>query len=159
MVAGEDRKPCDEAEIAFGNQSTCALLAAAQVGYRSQVSAAMNASIVVAVPETGCVPLENAEQMAGNIAVIQRAPRCTFAVQASMAQAAGAVAAIVTDDRDEDLSNMAGDFSAGDFSAVTIPAMMVTQDAGDKLRENLGQACAIRIGTLRDVITCGNIRI
>jgi hypothetical protein len=151
MVAGEHRKPCDEAEIAFGNQRTCALLAAAQVGYRSQVRVAMNASIVVAVPETGCAPLENAEQMAGNIAVIQRAPQCTFAVQASMAQAAGAVAAIVTDDRDEDLSSM-----AGDFSAVTIPAMMVTQDAGAKLRENLGQACAIAIGTLRDVIARSN---
>ena len=110
----------------------------------------MNASIVVAVPETGCAPLENAEQMAGNVAVIQRA-QCTFAVQASMAEAAGAVAAIVTDDRDEDLSSM-----AGDFSAVTIPAMMVTQDAGAKLRENLGQACAIAIGTLRDVIARSN---
>ncbi len=100
---------------------------------------------MLAVPETGCGPLENAEQMAGNIAVMQRA-QCTFVVQASMAEAAGAVAAIVIDDRNEDLSNM-----DGDFSAVTIPAMVVTQDAGAKLCENLGRACAIGIGTLRDV--------
>ena len=113
----------------------------------------MNASIVLAVPETGCDPLKNAEQIAGNIVVIKRA-QCTFAVQASMAEAAGAVAVIIFDDRNEELSNM-----AGDFAAVAIPVMMVTQDAGAKLRENLGQACAIRIGTLRDVITCGNIRI
>jgi hypothetical protein len=110
----------------------------------------MNVSNVVAVPEAFCDPLENIEQIAGNIVVIKRA-QCTFEVQASMAEAAGAVAAIVTNDRNKDLWNI-----AGDFSAVTIPVMMVTQDAGAKLRENLGQACAIWIGT---VITSRNIQM
>ena len=103
---------------------------------------ALNASIVVAVPETGCDPMENAEQIAGNIAVIKRG-ECTFAEKASGAEGAGAVAVIITNNRIEELWNMAGD----EFSAVGIPSMMVTQDAGAQLRENSGQACAIAIGT------------
>ncbi len=88
----------------------------------------------------GCTPLENAEQMAGNVAVINRGA-CLFAEKARNAQAAGAVAVIITDNRIQPLIAM-----TGDFSAVTIPAMMVTQDGGAELSKNSGRACAIRIG-------------
>ena len=139
MVAG-DHRPCEEAEITFGKLRTCAKYADAQDSYRSQVVEMLNASTVVAVPEMGCTPLENAEQMAGSIAVINRGA-CFFAEKARNAEAAGAVAVIITNNRIEPLVTM-----TGDFSAVTIPAMMVTQDGGAELRKNSGRACAIRIG-------------
>jgi hypothetical protein len=139
MVAG-DHRPCEEAEITFGKLRTCAKYADAQDSYRSQVVEMLNASTVVAVPEMGCTPFENAEQMAGNIAVINRGA-CFFAEKARNAEAAGAVAVIITNNRIEPLVKM-----TGDFSAVTIPAMMVTQDGGAELRKNSGRACAIRIG-------------
>jgi hypothetical protein len=78
--------------------------------------------------------------MAGNIAVINRGA-CTFAEKARNAQAAGAVAVVISNNRIEALSKM-----SGDFSAVTIPAMMVTQAGGAKLRESTGRAGAIVIG-------------
>ena len=139
MVAG-DLRPCAEAEITVGNVRACALYADAQDSYRSQATEVLNASTVVAVPEMGCSPLENAEQMAGNIAVINRGA-CFFAEKARNAEAAGAVAVIITNNRIEPLVKM-----SGDFSAVTIPSMMVTQDGGAELRKNSGRACAIRIG-------------
>ena len=123
MAAG-DHRPCEEAEITFGKLRTCAKYADAQDSYRSQVVEMLNASTVVAVPEMGCTPLENAEQMAGNVAVINRGA-CKYADKA----------------RNEPLGKM-----TGEFSAVTIPAMMVTQDGGAELRKNSGRACAIRIG-------------
>ncbi len=116
------------------------MYADAQDSYRSQVVETLNASMVVAVPEMGCTPLENAEQMAGNIAVINRGA-CFFAEKARNAETAGAVGVIITNNRIESLVKM-----TGDFSAVTIPAMMVTQDGGAELRKNSGRACAIRIG-------------
>jgi hypothetical protein len=100
--------------------------------------------MVLAVPEMGCSPLENAAQVAGNIAVINRGA-CFFAEKALNAQAAGAVAVIIMNNRidpDEPLVTR----MSGDFSAVTIPAMMVSQAGGKKLRENLGRAAAIKIG-------------
>ena len=139
MVAG-DHKPCEEAEITFGKLRTCALVALAQESYRNQVMEFLNASTVVAVPEFGCTPLENAAQIAGNIAVIGRGT-CPFAQKASIAQAAGAVAVVITDNRVAVLLKM-----VGDFSAVAIPAMMVTQDSGAKLRENSGRVATIGIG-------------
>jgi hypothetical protein len=139
MVAG-DHRPCEEAEITFGKLRTCAMYAEAQDSYRSQVVEVLRASTVVAVPEMGCTALENVEQMAGNVAVINRGA-CFFAEKARNAEAAGAVAVIITNNRIEAPWKM-----AGDFSAVTIPAMMVTQDGGAELRRNSGRACAIRIG-------------
>ena len=127
------------------------MLAGAQDSYRTQAMEVLNASTVVAVPELGCAALENVEQMAGNIAVIRRGD-CTFAEKASNAQAAGAVAVVITNNRIGAAYTM-----TGDFSAVTIPAMMVTQDAGAELRGNSGRACAIAIGTrsVTDAATAG----
>ena len=139
MAAG-DHRPCEEAEITFGKLRTCANYADAQDSYRSQVVEMLNASTVVAVPEMGCTPLENAEQIAGNVAVINRGA-CKYADKARNAEAAGAVAVIITNNRIEPLVTI-----PGDFSAVTIPAMMVTQDGGAELRKNSGRACTIRIG-------------
>ena len=141
MIAG-DHRPCEEAEITFGTVRACAMYADVQAeNYQYlQPMEVLSSSTVVAVPEMGCSPLENGVQMAGNIAVITRGA-CTFTEKALNAQAAGAVAVIITDDRVQGLDPM-----PGNFSGVTIPAMMVTQDGGARLRENSGRACAIRIG-------------
>ena len=55
----------------------------------SQATEVLNASTVVAVPEMGCSPLENAEQMAGNIAVINRGA-CSFTEKALLIYREGA---------------------------------------------------------------------
>jgi hypothetical protein len=120
----------------------CAKYAAAQDSYRSQVVKILNASTVEAAPETGCTRLQNAEQIAGNVAVIKRGGGCTFVEKARNAQAAGAVAVIITDNQQIEPPIA----MPGDFSAVSIPAMMVTQDGGAELRENSGRACTIQIG-------------
>jgi hypothetical protein len=109
----------------------------------------LNASTVVAVPEMGCSSLENGKQMAGNIAVVTRG-LCSFTEKARNAEAAGAVAVVITDDRIDRLSAMLGNVSA---SGVTIPAMIVTQAGGEKLRENAGRACTVRIGKLSGAIS------
>ena len=140
MVAGVD-EPCEEAEITVGKLRACAETHAdAQESYRSQVAEMLNASIVFAVPEMGCSPLENAAQVAGNIAVINRGA-CLFTDKALNAQAAGAAAVIITNNRVGPLSRM-----SGDFSAVTIPAMMVTKADGESLRDNAGRPGTITIG-------------
>jgi hypothetical protein len=145
-VAGVD-EPCEDsqAEITVGELRACASYADAdaQDSFRSQPMELLSSSMVLAVPEMGCSPLENAAQVAGNIAVINRGA-CLFTEKALNAQAAGAVAVIIMNNRiepDEPLARM-----SGDFSAVTIPAMMVSQAGGKKLRENLGRAAAIKIG-------------
>ncbi len=146
MVAG-DHRPCEEARIAFAELWMCAKYAVAQDSYRSQVVEILNASTVVAAPEVGCTRLQNAEQIAGNIAVIKRGGGCLFAEKARNAQAAGAVAVIITDNQQiQPLIAM-----TGDFSAVSIPAMMVTQEHGEELRKNSGRACTIQIG-MRSIV-------
>jgi hypothetical protein len=138
-VAGVD-EPCEEAEITVGELRACASYADAQDSFRSQPMELLSSSMVLAVPEMGCSPLENAAEVAGNIAVINRGA-CLFAEKALNAQAAGAVAVIITNNRDEALGRM-----SGDFSAVTIPAMMVSQADGKRLRDNAGRTGTIAIG-------------
>ena len=140
MIVAGDPQPCAEAEITVGNVRACALYADAQDSFRSQPMELLTSSMVLAVPEMGCSPLDNTERMAGNIAVINRGA-CTFVEKVRNAQAAGAAAVVITDNRIDPLVKM-----TGDFSAVTIPAMMATQAGGKKLRENLGRAAAIKIG-------------
>ena len=143
---------CAEAEITFGTVRVCAMYAAVSYAavsyyyansnyYQSRVMLrvmeVLNASTVVAVPETGCSQLANGEQMAGNVALISEG-NCSFSEQVRNAQAAGAVAVIIAN---------AGSYNNVDFSGVTVPAMAVTPYAAAKLRENSGRACAIGIGT------------
>lgn len=52
--------------------------------------------LVFAEPREACTDLENAHQMVGNIALIERG-ECTFLTKAIMAERAGAIGAIITD--------------------------------------------------------------
>lgn len=52
--------------------------------------------LVFAEPREACTPLENPEQLLGNIALIERG-ECTFVTKVIMAEEAGAIGAIITD--------------------------------------------------------------
>lgn len=56
--------------------------------------------LVFAEPREACTPLENAHEMIGNIALIERGD-CTFLAKAIIAEEAGAIGAIITDTRSQ----------------------------------------------------------
>ncbi len=97
-----------------------------------------------AADSLGCNPLVNGSQIAGKIAVVYRGS-CEFGVKALNAQNAGAVAVVI-------INNAAGApvaMGAGAQGAnVSIPVVMITQDAGALLREAL-LTCSVQfyIGT------------
>src|SRR5262249_476663 len=89
-------------------------------------------AIVVADPvapaSDGCdTPFNNAAQLAGKIAVIDRGT-CTFTVKAKNAQNAGAIGCIL-------LNNVAGDFApSGTDATITIPVLALSQADGASLK-------------------------
>jgi len=105
-------------------------------------------TIVYAQPGHACAPLVNAEALRGNIALIDRGPRddevCPmpnpyFANKVARVQAAGAVAAVVANDREGDLVFM-GAVSGDQASQVAIPSLFVSKETGDKLKKYLRDA-------------------
>lgn len=84
-------------------------------------------------PELGCLELTNAAAIAGKIAVIRRGD-CQFGVKALNANNAGAIAVVI-------VNNVPGTpvgMAAGDVGdQVTIPVVMITQEAGDALISEL----------------------
>jgi hypothetical protein len=70
----------------------------------------------------GCEPLQNAAQIAGKIALIERGA-CTYASKVARAQAAGAIAVIIGND-----TSGAPPFLSGSDPSITIPAVSITID-------------------------------
>lgn len=93
-----------------------------------------------AADSLGCGTLVNAAQLAGKIAVVYRGS-CEFGVKALNAQNAGAVAVVI-------INNVAGapvGMGAGAQGAnVTIPVVMISQDAGAALRDDFAN-CAVEL--------------
>ena len=93
-----------------------------------------------AADSLGCNALVNAAQLAGKIAVVYRGS-CEFGVKALNAQNAGAVAVVI-------INNAAGapvGMGAGAQGAnVTIPVVMITQDAGVLLHDQFAN-CAVEL--------------
>ena len=92
------------------------------------------AEAVLAVGDAGsptCPPFANAEALVGKIALIDRGV-CPFADKARAVQAAGAVAAIIINDRPQFPFTMGG--AAAD---ITIPCVMIMQQDGQSLKDNL----------------------
>ncbi|XP_055313830.1 PRADC1-like protein [Sitodiplosis mosellana] len=56
--------------------------------------------LVFAEPREACTPLENSDQLYGNIALIERGD-CTFVTKAIMAEEAGAIGLIITDTKSD----------------------------------------------------------
>jgi hypothetical protein len=103
----------------------------------------INASLVVAAPADGCEPIwDNAEAVKGNIVVVDRGA-CPFADKATHAQAAGAVAVVIA-------NNQPGATFAmpGNFSGVSIPAVLIMQEDGARLKDgaNAGMTATLEIG-------------
>jgi hypothetical protein len=128
MLTGE-LAPCPEVDIVFNGRSTCAMYASEQWSFALKMAESINTSMVVAMPADGCEPIwDNAEAVKGNIVVVDRGA-CTFADKARHAQAAGAVAVVVA-------NNQPGVAFAmpGNFSSVSIPAVLITQEDGARLK-------------------------
>ena len=81
----------------------------------------------------GCSPYTNASEINGHIALVDRGT-CTFVVKAKNAQAAGATALLVADNR-RDTCIPPG--MAGDDATITIPTISITQDDGAAIRGQL----------------------
>ena len=116
-------------------------------------TAAMSGKVVQAVdagnaegPATtdGCTAFTNAADIAGNIAFIDRGT-CTFVEKAKNAQNAGAIGAIISDNRKDTClpPNM-----SGTDPTILIPVISVTQDHGDSFDVQLAQSAEVR-GMLR----------
>lgn len=85
-----------------------------------------------ATTHEGCVTPSNASALAGKIALIDRGT-CSFTVKIKNAQLAGAKAAIVAD-------NVPGEYPfimGGTDNTITIPAVMVSFETGDTMKQYL----------------------
>jgi hypothetical protein len=86
--------------------------------------------LAVADPVEACGPLTNAAAIAGRIAIVDRGT-CTFVEKVEFAEAAGAIAVLVT-------NNAAGLPPMGGASgSIGIPSLGITQALGDTLKANL----------------------
>ena len=110
------------------------------------VRATDDASDEGASPTDGCSAFSNAASIAGNIALIDRGG-CTFVQKARNAQAAGAVGALIADNRRETCLPPG---MSGEAPDVTIPVISITQDDGDKLKAELAKNAPVRGMTRND---------
>ncbi len=99
----------------------------------------VSGQLLLASPANACVPLLNATQMNGKIALIDRGG-CTFAEKILHAQAAGAIAVMVADNTPGLPWAMGGE-SAG----ITTPAVMISQADGMALKPHLGAGVQVTI--------------
>ncbi|RDV13260.1 T9SS C-terminal target domain-containing protein [Pontibacter diazotrophicus] len=94
----------------------------------------------------GCDPFLNPEAINGNIAVVYRGV-CAFVQKVENAQAAGAIAVVV-------INNAAGLLTMGGLerpeAPITIPAVMITQDAGATIREAMDAGENITVSLKND---------
>ncbi|HKX43782.1 MAG TPA: M36 family metallopeptidase, partial [Burkholderiaceae bacterium] len=88
----------------------------------------LSGGIVVAVPNDGCAAITT--PLAGKIALIDRGT-CEFSTKSLNAQKAGAVAAIIADNRVEPIFTLA---AGSDAKRVRIPTLMVSQADGAALK-------------------------
>lgn len=74
----------------------------------------------------GCEEAVNAEDLAGNIAIIDRGA-CAFVEKVRNAQTAGAIAVVVANNRDGDTAIIMG---GDNFDDIVIPSMMISENEG-----------------------------
>jgi hypothetical protein len=90
-------------------------------------------------PNDACEPLVNAAALAGKVALIHRGT-CTFVAKAQAAQAAGAIALLIS-------NNAAGLPPMGGVDpAITIPCIGITQADGAAIEANLGGGVNVTVG-------------
>jgi hypothetical protein len=89
----------------------------------------------------GCTPYENASEVAGRIALVDRGT-CTFVAKALNAQAAGATGLVIADNRRNDACANTPPGMSGSNDEVRIPVVSLTQDDGAELRAGAGSGSA-----------------
>lgn len=89
------------------------------------------AEAVLVEPNDACSALTNPEALVGKIALIDRGV-CGFVDKCRLVQQAGAVAAVIIDERPQFPFTM-----GGDAADVTIPCLMILQSDGAALKANL----------------------
>ncbi|SIR35272.1 T9SS-dependent M36 family metallopeptidase [Pontibacter lucknowensis] len=96
----------------------------------------------VGLPQEGCGALTNTTAVAGNIAVAYRG-NCPFTEKVEAAQLAGAIAVIVINNAPGDPIAMGGTPTM----PITIPAVMISQEAGALLRARMdaGEEVIVRL--------------
>jgi hypothetical protein len=90
-----------------------------------------------------CTPVNNAAEIAGNIALVDRGT-CTFVTKVLNAQAAGAIAVLVAD-------NVAGSPPpglGGSDPSVVIPSVRITMEQGDAIKAALKKKGSVVTATL-----------
>lgn len=93
----------------------------------------------------GCTPFTNAAAVAGKIAIVDRGT-CTFVVKAQNAQAAGATALVIADNRrDTCLPPSLG----GTDDTITIPVISISQDDGAAINGQSGVNATLHIDPSR----------
>jgi hypothetical protein len=90
--------------------------------------------VVAAEPLDGCAPIENVIALRNKIALVERGS-CMFTNKGQNVEAAGAAGMIVVNRDSKDLTRMWAGEKA--IREITIPAVMVTGDAGDALLSNM----------------------
>ena len=120
-----------------------------QFGGPMPINPPLVADAILADPIQGCDNLANAAALKGKIALIDRGT-CGFVVKARKAQEAGAAAVVIIDNMLQYPFTMGADPVSPDL---TIPALMISQADGDKLKANinglrisLGSDSAPRLG-------------
>jgi hypothetical protein len=93
----------------------------------------------------GCTPYENASEVAGKIALVDRGT-CTFVQKALTAQAAGAIGLVVVDNRKDTCLPPS---MSGSNDEVRIPVLSLTQDEGTALRNAGGVSAMLRVDPSR----------
>ena len=98
-------------------------------------------------PTLGCFPLENADEIDGNIALVDRG-ECFFVEKAEIAQNAGAIAIVVIQNEPGEAPFPMGapeDYTGG----VTIPSIMISYEDGQEILDNLedGQSVTLLPGS------------
>lgn len=88
-----------------------------------------------AADSLGCGTLTNGSQIAGKIAVVYRGS-CQFGTKAKNAQNKGAVAVIIINNVPDDVTQF-GMLGGDSGTAVTIPVIMISQDAGALLKNEI----------------------
>jgi len=88
-----------------------------------------------AADSLGCNTLVNGSQIAGKIAVVYRGS-CQFGTKAKNAQNQGAVAVIIINNVPDDVTQF-GMLGGDSGAAVTIPVIMISQDAGALLKNEI----------------------
>lgn len=112
-------------------------------------------SAVTGANAQGCAAFDNAADVAGHLALVDRGT-CGFAVKARNAEAAGATGVIIANNQGgNDLITPVGDGGA----PITIPVIAISQNAGIALKANLAGLAIAMSNVPAGIDAAGNVQL